>query len=97
MLGGAVGEWESILGNHLSLLSCGSGFLRRYSFHASLQSFHNVDHLSVPRRRRFVDHDLLAFDLLVQDTENADAILVFVNLRVELFRRKTVDSTYAEL
>ena len=46
-------------------------------------------------RRRFADHDFLAFALFVQHAEHANAILVFVILRLELFRCEALDQTDA--
>ena len=72
-------------------------FLRRHSFDAALQRFHDVDYLAVLRRRRFGDHDFFTFALFIDHAEHADAVLVFVILRLELFRRKALDQTDAEL
>ena len=44
-----------------------------------------------------VDYDVLAFALFLQHTKHADVILVFLVLRVELFRCEALDEPDAEL
>ena len=74
------------------------GFLfGRHSLHAALQCFHDVNYLTTLWRPRCVDYDFFFFALFVQHAEHADMVLVFVVLRVELFRCEALDEPDAEL
>ena len=65
--------------------------------HSALQCSRDVNYLTTPWRRRCVDYDFFSFALFVQHTKHADVILVFVVLRVELFRCEALDEPDAEL